>query len=161
MLRLLHLTDFEYLIVLSLTIFPSFLLPWKFYTLLYYTLFRSYTWFPLFLISDRVNNVFTPGFFLGIRLAFRMRTVQGTVPHVWVDQADYTYKFASPSHMITTQVSLLFTSWPHPSLAYFRPIATLSKGFRRWPEPRSKIFPIYQTINLINFREPIRSLERQ
>ena len=64
-----------------------------------------------------------------MRSALPMRTVQGTVPHVWVDFFVYTYKFTFDWCIITTQMSFLYA----PTTSACRTSPTTSDHFRRLP----------------------------
>ena len=62
-----------------------------------------------------------------MRSVLPMRTVQGTVPHVWVDFFVYTYKFTFDWCIITTQMSFLYA----PTTSACRTSPTTSDHFRR------------------------------
>ena len=84
-----------------------------------------------------------------------------SVPHVWVDRTDYTYKFAFYYNIITSHVSLLLTSWRHPSLAYFRPLPKASDDTRASFSHISDFQFNGTSLTFGKPSPPIRRLERQ
>ena len=82
-----------------------------------------------------------------MRSALPMRTVQGTVPHVWVDFFVYTYKFTFDWCIITTQMSFLYA----PTTSACRTSPTTSDHFRRLPT--SELLRRLPTIS-VDFRLP-------
>ena len=84
-----------------------------------------------------------------------------SVPHVWLDRTDYTYKFAFYYNIITSHVSLLLTSWHHPSLAYFRPLPKASDDTRASFSDISDFQFNGTSLTFGKPSPPIRRLERQ
>ena len=84
-----------------------------------------------------------------------------SVPHVCLDRTDYTYKFAFYYNIITSHVSLLLTSWHHPSLAYFRPLPKASDDTRASFSHISDFQFNGTSLTFGKPSPPIRRLERQ
>ena len=125
----------------------------------------SYKWFAIiiFPFPRRFRT-----FFLQIRdcacvlpWACALRRDTYSVPHVWLDRTDYTYKFAFYYNIITSHVSLLLTSWHHPSLAYFRPLPKASDDTRALFSDISDFQFNGTSLTFGKRSPPIRRLKRQ